>query len=389
MWAPAPTISVASWILWAEPVATAVARRRDTAKAAAPSAREAPSAHGSILQSPRPRRKGRLPQHIGWWGPTWSAQNNNGCPLDDPGSTTGLGPFYASNACTGTPNAAGPDNCVGFGEKAELNTGTWGAGENYMHMFVREDRPNPSAGTDDGSDTETDTGDNDATGGDGDSDTASADTGSSGDEEVTSTFWVGGGYEHPCVGDNICKAALSVWERSDGVVWAEATISNSAGAVWTSTGTLTSFGVAKVDSEFGALEDAGLDAEYGCVDFDTCDDTTTIKNLRYRNEDGSTVSHTYESGASSVPSSTLSPSYSRIRGFLNAISGCSTSGSSLTIDDDCTGGALPVYIEPPDDDADDDTGSVDTGNAGDDTGDILTGDDDTASATLQRVVSTR
>jgi hypothetical protein len=68
------------------------------------------------------------------WGPAWSAHNNASCPLDDPGSISTLGPKSSSPS----KECNHPDeNCVGFGEKGGLNTGTWGQAQNYMWMLVR------------------------------------------------------------------------------------------------------------------------------------------------------------------------------------------------------------------------------------------------------------
>ena len=39
-------------------------------------------------------------------------------------------------------------------------------------------------------------------------------------------------------------------------------------------------------SQFGGLTDADLDAEYGCVDFDDCPETTTVKYLSYMDDEG-------------------------------------------------------------------------------------------------------
>lgn len=69
-------------------------------------------------------------------GPAWSAANNSGCPFDDPGSVSGLGP----NQHEGQRDleCRMPDeNCLGFAEKAGLNTGTQGAAENYLQVYVR------------------------------------------------------------------------------------------------------------------------------------------------------------------------------------------------------------------------------------------------------------
>jgi hypothetical protein len=69
-------------------------------------------------------------------GPAWSVANNDGCPFDDPGSVSGLGPNH--NDGQQHMECRMPfENCRGFGEKAGLNTGMHGAAENYMQVFVR------------------------------------------------------------------------------------------------------------------------------------------------------------------------------------------------------------------------------------------------------------
>jgi len=71
-------------------------------------------------------------------GPSWSATNNSGCPLDDPGQTGNLGPdkWNASVESLSAPGAAGPQ-ANGFGWALGLNTGTPGLGQNYMDVYVR------------------------------------------------------------------------------------------------------------------------------------------------------------------------------------------------------------------------------------------------------------
>ena len=72
-------------------------------------------------------------------GPAWSVENNNSCPLDDPGSTGSLGPGEAhpSTEATVGGNIPGTQS-VGFGWALGLNTGTSGAAENYMWVLVRD-----------------------------------------------------------------------------------------------------------------------------------------------------------------------------------------------------------------------------------------------------------
>ncbi len=66
-------------------------------------------------------------------GPSWSTQyNNDHCPFDDPGCGGSLGPnanVPDQEYCTGV--------AVGFGAALDLNSGTPGAGESFMPVFVR------------------------------------------------------------------------------------------------------------------------------------------------------------------------------------------------------------------------------------------------------------
>jgi hypothetical protein len=68
-------------------------------------------------------------------GPAWSASNNVGCPLDDAGhygfGNNRLYPSTESNASTATYFGAG------FGGAIGENTGTLGAAENYIQVWVR------------------------------------------------------------------------------------------------------------------------------------------------------------------------------------------------------------------------------------------------------------
>ena len=64
------------------------------------------------------------------YGPTWSVYSPQyGCPLSDPGISGSLG------AVRSIPDYEYP--VLGFGSVLGLNTGDSGAGENYMHVFVR------------------------------------------------------------------------------------------------------------------------------------------------------------------------------------------------------------------------------------------------------------
>ncbi len=65
----------------------------------------------------------------GSYGPAWSVNVNNGCPGDDPGSSSSLGPGYRNQS---TENSA-----IGFGWGISGNTGDTGTGTNYMKIFVR------------------------------------------------------------------------------------------------------------------------------------------------------------------------------------------------------------------------------------------------------------
>ena len=69
------------------------------------------------------------------FGPGWSWVNNNACPFDDP-SLASLGPLVQCGSC-----AAGSDIresiSLGYGTPLGLNTGTAGAGENFLHMYLR------------------------------------------------------------------------------------------------------------------------------------------------------------------------------------------------------------------------------------------------------------
>jgi hypothetical protein len=69
------------------------------------------------------------------FGPVWSANKNSGCPFDDPAEFA-LGPHGPCGACPADfPSTE--FNYLGFANALGLNTGTQGAGENYMQMYVR------------------------------------------------------------------------------------------------------------------------------------------------------------------------------------------------------------------------------------------------------------
>jgi hypothetical protein len=69
------------------------------------------------------------------YGPVWSADKGAGCPFDDP-AEFGLGPHGPCGAC---PNnfPSTEFNYLGYANALGLNTGTPGAGANYMQIYVR------------------------------------------------------------------------------------------------------------------------------------------------------------------------------------------------------------------------------------------------------------
>jgi len=69
------------------------------------------------------------------YGPAWSLNNGNGCPLDDPGSESSLGPH--GNEGPSEPVFSVEQGAVGFGNALSLNTGVAGNAENYMQVYVR------------------------------------------------------------------------------------------------------------------------------------------------------------------------------------------------------------------------------------------------------------
>lgn len=81
------------------------------------------------------------------WGLAWSGRANDGCPLDDPGQQSGLGPSL-SEGNTDYPSwadyeyytptsATDREVGIGFGAALELNTGAHGSAENHMQIYVR------------------------------------------------------------------------------------------------------------------------------------------------------------------------------------------------------------------------------------------------------------
>jgi hypothetical protein len=68
------------------------------------------------------------------FGPAWSQDNNEGCPLDDPGIRGGIGPDSSKVNFEYGDNVSAS---VGFGSALSLNTGAEGSGENYLWILVR------------------------------------------------------------------------------------------------------------------------------------------------------------------------------------------------------------------------------------------------------------
>jgi len=64
------------------------------------------------------------------YGPAWSANDGGGCPLDDPGEISGMGPVVKA------PKVE--QNSVGFGNALGLNKGKAGSGANFMWMLIRQ-----------------------------------------------------------------------------------------------------------------------------------------------------------------------------------------------------------------------------------------------------------
>jgi len=70
-----------------------------------------------------------FPYNEAAWGPVWSVENNSGCPFDDPGSHSSLGPNFQTKDTE--------QSAIGFGWAINGNTGISGTGENNMKVFVR------------------------------------------------------------------------------------------------------------------------------------------------------------------------------------------------------------------------------------------------------------
>jgi hypothetical protein len=68
------------------------------------------------------------------YGPTWSTDLDDGCPFNDPGLRGALGPLRANPDYEQDPSYS---IAIGFGLANGLNTGTAGAAENYMQVYVR------------------------------------------------------------------------------------------------------------------------------------------------------------------------------------------------------------------------------------------------------------
>ena len=67
------------------------------------------------------------------FGPSWNVGINNGCNFDDPGNH-GTGPLLNSASGAGSVESNGR----GFGAALGLNTGTAGAGQNYIQTYARD-----------------------------------------------------------------------------------------------------------------------------------------------------------------------------------------------------------------------------------------------------------
>ena len=111
-----------------------------------------------------------------------------------------------------------------------------------LPVYIAESTASDDTGDTDDTGSSADTASASAT----DAETSSTDTGDTGGVALTSTFWVGGGYEY-LVDDYICTADLKMWQRST-VTWAEV-ISSASSEAWSSTGTLTDFGVGNVETD--------------------------------------------------------------------------------------------------------------------------------------------
>ena len=72
------------------------------------------------------------------WGPAWSAGGNDGCPFDDVGELTSLGPSVLEDP--EIEYGAVPDGVsrgIGFGQALGLNSGAVGSGENRIELLIR------------------------------------------------------------------------------------------------------------------------------------------------------------------------------------------------------------------------------------------------------------
>lgn len=75
------------------------------------------------------------PANTATFGPVWSSNFGDGCPFDDP-AEVGVGPHGPCGACP-AGFASMEFNGLGYAAALDLNTGTQGAGENYLQMYVR------------------------------------------------------------------------------------------------------------------------------------------------------------------------------------------------------------------------------------------------------------
>jgi formylglycine-generating enzyme required for sulfatase activity len=73
------------------------------------------------------------------YGPAWSINGSEGCPLDDPAIRGGLGPRYPGSSLDFEyyKNYLNTEPGVGFGVGLDLNTGLIGSGDNHMAIYVR------------------------------------------------------------------------------------------------------------------------------------------------------------------------------------------------------------------------------------------------------------
>ena len=77
------------------------------------------------------------------YGPNWSASQNDGCPFDDPGAVSGLGPMEPIPNVENEPgiwsSVSNQPRGYGYGWAILGNTGASGSAANYTQMLVRRD----------------------------------------------------------------------------------------------------------------------------------------------------------------------------------------------------------------------------------------------------------